>query len=178
MIGGRRPALRWCPRAGTGLALVATLLAAGCQSREIVAICATFGDPDGQLTAVAHGPEGQQVSVLSEAAAGETTIVTQSFEDAILPRLWLLAEPTIRALSEVDASPCGLSDVSTVTVTFDDGTVQRRETSCSGNALAILTTGIFEASEIDRAPLTHDSEIVAEVTTTAAQACERAYERF
>ncbi len=172
------PALSPSRFAVAGFALAATLVMAGCQSREVVAICATFGDPDGQLTAVAHGPDGQQVSVLSDAAAGETTIVIQSFEDAILPRLWLLAEPTVRALSEVEASPCGLSDVSTVTVTFDDGTVQRRETSCSGNALAILTTGIFEASEIDRAPLTHDSEVMAEVTATASQACERAYERF
>jgi hypothetical protein len=79
-----------------------------------------------------------------------------------------MAEPTIRATREDEASPCGLDTLSTVIVTFADGERITRTTSCEGNALSRVANGVLAAAEPAPEP-----EPAGDAVADIAQACAR-----
>jgi hypothetical protein len=149
------------------LALLPLLLAA-CEGRQVVSICAAVGDPAGEIRAAFHDADGLRAVLSSDAATGQSTIARDNLETPVLPELWRLAEATMRALREDEASPCGLDTRSTVTVTFADGESLTRETSCTGNALSRVANGVLAAAEGAPAP-----EPAGDAVTDIAQACAR-----
>ncbi len=152
--------------------LLVPLLLAACDRREVVAICASFGDPNEQVTAAYHAQDGARRILIFDAATGQTSVIRDTIAPPILTQLWRVAETTMRALPEVEASPCGLSTISTVTVTFNDGSTTRRQTSCLGNALARVTSEILDASEMERPEAEIEAGLLNQGPTTMPNACE------
>lgn len=152
------------------ITLMATFTLAACQGREVASLCAGFGDPAGQIIAVAHDPAGRQVTLT--ASAGDVRILDQVFEEALLPRLWLRAEPTMRGLPEDESAPCGLPATSHVTVRFADGTAWPRSTSCEGNALHTLTEALLASSAVARPESARSEEPLDVDVPNAAAACD------
>lgn len=154
----------------------AVLLLAGCQQAEVTALCATYGDPAAELDTVAFGAGLSLVQMNTDSASGQTTLRRLELEAPALPDLWQLADPTFRALPRVESVPCGLSDISTVTFTFADDSIEHRETSCEGNALARLTGQVFEAAAPPPGQEGTGPQVLALVFADRAAACARAAE--
>jgi hypothetical protein len=155
-----------------GLAILALpLLLAACESRETVSICAAVGDPAGTVTAAFHDAEGVRAVLFSDAGTGEVRVVGDTLSEPVLPQLWRLAETTMRSLPDSEPSPCGLDTLTTVTVTFSDGSTMTRVSSCSGNALSRVADGVFGAAETDRA-MTAPVETGRAPVATILEACE------
>lgn len=148
--------------------LALPLLLAACASREVVSICAAVGDPAGEVTAAFHDAEGLIAVLVSDAGAGQGGVARRTLDEPVLAALWRMAEPTIRATREDEASPCGLDTLSTVTVTFADGETITRTTSCEGNALSRVASGVLAAAEPMPEP-----EPTGPPLTDLAQACAR-----
>jgi hypothetical protein len=53
----------------------------------------------------------------------------------------------MRALPEVEPSPCGTTRSDGVDVTFADGSTITRQTSCTGNALSRVANEVLGVSE-------------------------------
>jgi hypothetical protein len=131
--------------------LVLPLFLAACEGREAVSICAAVGELSGEVVAAFHDGDGVRSVLISDAGAGSATVLRDTLEEPILDRLWRLAEPSMRALPETEQSPCGFDTLSTVTVTFADGSSITRQTSCTGNALSRVASEVLAASGIARA---------------------------
>jgi len=135
------------------LALAAPLVLVACQAREVVSICAAVGDVTATATGAYHDSDGLIALLTSDADTQEAMLQTASVETPILPELWRMAEPTMRALPEVEASPCGFETEALVSVAFADGSTITRHISCTGNALARVASEVLEATIIEA---THD----------------------
>lgn len=155
------------------LLIAAPLILAGCESREIASICVSTGDPAAELRAAFHDADGTRAILLSDAETGTVAEIRDTLDPPILTRLWRLAEPTMRALAEVEPSPCGPDTVSAVVVTFADGSSIVRETSCTGNALARVTREVLEASDMERLSETPAAAGVPAPPDTVLAACAR-----
>lgn len=129
--------------------LAAPLLVAACDSREVVSICAAVGNMDTEVVTAEHRADGVQSVMIYDAVAGETLGLQSAGDAPLLPALWRMAETTMNVLPETEPSPCGFDTLSTVTVTFDDGSAVTRTTSCTGNALSRVASEVLEASEVE-----------------------------
>ncbi|MCU4653607.1 hypothetical protein N8I71_12250 [Roseibacterium sp. SDUM158016] len=153
-----------------GLAILAVpLVLAACDSREVVSICAERGDPAGAVTAAFHAADGSWAVLASDGEAGAATLSLGMFGEPALPRLWRLAENTMRVLPEVEPSPCGDLPLMAVRVVFDDGSVIYRQTTCTGNALSRAATALLDAAGTDGATEPDARGPVARL----GEACER-----
>lgn len=127
--------------------LAAPLLLAACDGREVTAICASKGVVGGTLETAFHDAGGQRILRRQDDAGGATVTLRDTLSDPILTDLWRLAETSMRSLPESEPSPCNLDTEASVTVIYSDGTRLTRRTTCEGNALDRVATGILQASE-------------------------------
>jgi hypothetical protein len=153
------------------ITLSAVLFLAACEGRQAVSICVASGDPAGQVTAAFHGADGIRALLFSDAERAESTLARDTLDEPIVPQLWLLAEPVMRALPSVEPSPCGDDPRSVVEVAFADGSTITRQTSCTGNALSRVANEVLGVSETTAAAARATPAGAA--LTTLAEACER-----
>jgi hypothetical protein len=130
-----------------GLVILALpLLLAACEDREVVSICAATGEIAGTVTAALHDADGGQAVLISDAAAGQSLVARSTRETPVLADLWRLAETTMRSLPDTEPSPCGLDTLTMVRVTFNDGSTMTRQSTCTGNALSRVASGVLDAA--------------------------------
>jgi hypothetical protein len=155
-----------------GFALAAPLLLAACEGREAVSICAAVGELAGEVTAAYHDADGLQAVLISDAVTGQAIGLQSVLEESFLPALWRIAETTMRSLPDSEPTPCGFDRLSTVTVTFSDGSVLTKQTTCTGNALSRVASEVLEVSSI---AAVRETGVVDErgPVTTILDACER-----
>lgn len=148
------------------------LVLVACARPEVVSICAVTGDPEAQITAAFHDADGLQTILSSDAETAQVTQTTGRHSEPLLPDLWRIAEISMRALPETEATPCGLTERSAVLVRFADGTFTYRETSCTGNALASVAANILDDSVTPDTPETTPAPALVSPPASLRAACE------
>lgn len=149
--------------------LALPFLLAACEGREAVAICASKGDVTGVIETAFHDADGLRIVERYDAESTQVTTLRDNLPEPALTVLWRIAETTMRALPEVEASACGLDRQAYVTVRFADGSEVSRQTSCEGNALDRVATEILSASALDR--LDEATPVAASGRADIAAAC-------
>ncbi|MEM7720973.1 MAG: hypothetical protein AAF376_01240 [Pseudomonadota bacterium] len=159
------------PRAArkTALILAFPALLVACDRAEVVSLCAGVNDPEAGITAAFHAADGTR-AILRAASEAGVTIFRDTLEPPQLTRLWRVAETTMNVLPEVEPSPCGLAMLTSVVVTFADGSSTLRTTSCDTNALARVAEEVMLAGETGRA-IDAPTETAIRIETVA-EACE------
>ncbi len=149
--------------------LAACLAATPCAAQEIDSVCLSLARPGVGTNAEIHHADGRTTTINTYDPPGLTVELYQQFETSLIPAVEPLVQTALAAAPE--AAACTDAPAAALVVTFTDGSSERRDATCSGNAIeqfvnALILTVPPRGQALSAERVTHE-----ELVEAATDAC-------
>ena len=145
------------------------VLATASHAQDVASICFSSVRPGEGTFAEIHYPDGRMTTVNTYAAPGLTIVLRQQFDTPLTEAMQDLARPVLAAAPE--AVPCADAPAATLVVRFTDGSRERRDATCRGNAIEAFVFALVTSVPPRGQALASEQERHASILDGATDAC-------